>query len=319
MQLSQASVVRAISAGVIVLVVGRSGQAAACTKDVDCKGNGVCKDGSCFSPPSAASSMPRLMIVNSPPCGTTADCQGARVCERGQCVDASSAIPANPEVPPGYGAGTQTSAAPVWPTSAWVVAVGVDYRSVTAYFFNPGGSGESVNTQEGFSLFGLAGEVMYRFHVTDRWAIAPGFGLTAMTGTYDGYRTGVPPYTPPITQVVSGSAAFGVRLEILGEISFDLRPRLSVLGRVGAGATELFGSSSGSVSPYDKSIGEGAFNLTLGLGLRYDVRSKMGICLLFQFTPVTVSAWSHYMVTPWAPESQGNSTWALQFRVPFSL
>jgi hypothetical protein len=83
-------ILHAISAAVVAVVIGSSGRAtAACSTDLDCKGDRICDGGKCVNPTAPAPAQPtgsRERAIG--PCTKKADCKGNRICEHGQCVDA---------------------------------------------------------------------------------------------------------------------------------------------------------------------------------------------------------------------------------------
>jgi len=84
----QIRVSQTISAVVIAIALGWSGPAdAACSTDLDCKGDRVCDNGFCVNPTTPAAGQPvsaRGRAVTQ--CTGKADCKGDQVCNHGQCV-----------------------------------------------------------------------------------------------------------------------------------------------------------------------------------------------------------------------------------------
>lgn len=198
---------------------------------------------------------------------------------------------------------------------SWQTDVGIDYMFVSETFLHPNPSYYSFHTREAFNLLGFTGELLRPLSVSDRLNVSAGVALTGAAGTYKGSST-VGSFTPGYTEVVSGAAAFGVRLGVFSDVSTPISPQVAAVGRLGIGATQLWGSSSGTDAPYKDGINEGMSDLTLALGARLAATSKLRLSLLVELAP-TANTWAGYKATAWSPRSAGYSTWTFQMRASF--
>jgi len=192
------------------------------------------------------------------------------------------------------------------------VSVGVEYRSIGTHFSEYTSGLGTLNSWETFSLYGIAGDMLWKVADKENFSIYAGGGASLLIGGYD-YEVGI--YTG------SGSAGPALAIRAVGEIDYPLNERFTLLGQLGASLLYMMAGKvdddTGIYSAYEDSFGEGIPCLSLGIGAQGQLSGGRVISGMLQFQLVDLGAWSDYWIVNSEPANEGASTFLLRFNYFF--
>jgi hypothetical protein len=192
------------------------------------------------------------------------------------------------------------------------LSVGVEYRSIGTHFSEYTSGLGTLNSWETFSLFGLAGDMLWKVADKESISLYAGGGASLLFGGYD-YEVGI--YTG------SGSAGPALAIRAVGEIDYPLNEGLTLIGQLTASLLYIMASGvdddTGIYNAYEEAFDEGIPCLALGIGAQGQLSGGRMISGMLQFQLADLGAWSDYWIVNREPDNVGASTFLLRINYFF--
>ncbi len=192
------------------------------------------------------------------------------------------------------------------------VSVGIEYRSIGTHFSEYTSGLGTLNSWETFSLYGVAGDMLWKVADKEGFSVYAGGGASLLIGGYD-YEVGI--------YKGSGSAGPALAIRAVGEIDYSLNEGLTLFGQLSASLLYVMASEvdddTGIYNAYEESFDEGIPCLSLGIGAQGQLSGGRVISGMLQFQMIDLGAWSDYWIVNREPANVGASTFLLRFNYFF--